>query len=61
MTRPVLITMAQVAAICKGAAKAGFIAELTIGEVTVRLMPEHMATTDRPWEPPERHKGKGYL
>lgn len=60
LTRPLLITQVQVAAICRGAAKAGFVAELTIGEVTVRLMPEAMVNSERPWEP-KVNKGRGYL
>ncbi|MER9574924.1 hypothetical protein NKI78_04625 [Mesorhizobium sp. M0400] len=39
MTRKLAVSARQVTAICKGAAKAGFIAEVTIGGVTVRLVP----------------------
>lgn len=39
MTRALAISARQVTAICKGAAKAGFVAEVIIGGVTVRLVP----------------------
>ncbi|MER9227022.1 hypothetical protein NKI39_15535 [Mesorhizobium sp. M0664] len=39
MTRELAVSARQVTAICKGAAKAGFIAEVIIGGVTVRLVP----------------------
>lgn len=39
MTRSLAISARQVTAICKGAAKAGFVAELVINGVTVRLVP----------------------
>ncbi|WP_164743087.1 hypothetical protein [Mesorhizobium sp. Z1-4] len=37
------ITQRQVTALCKGAAKAGYVAEVKIGNIVVRLIPE-----DRP-------------
>ena len=40
MTQPLAIPQRQVTAICRGAAKAGFVAEVKIGEVVVRLIPE---------------------
>ncbi|MFI0844471.1 hypothetical protein [Mesorhizobium sp. IMUNJ 23232] len=40
MTRKLDISARQVTAICKGAAKAGFVAEIKIGEVVVRLVPD---------------------
>ena len=43
MTQPLAIPQRQVTAICKGAAKAGFVAEVKIGEVVVRLIPEDQA------------------
>lgn len=43
MTRTLALTARQVTAICKGAAKAGFVAEVKIGDVFVRLMPAGMA------------------
>lgn len=45
MTRSLALTVRQVTAICKGAAKAGFVAEVKIGDVFVRLMPAGMAQT----------------
>lgn len=43
MTQPLAIPQRQVTAICRGAAKAGFVAEVKIGEVVVRLIPEDQA------------------
>lgn len=40
MNKPLPITARQVAAICKGAAKAGFVPFLEIGNAVVRLVPE---------------------
>ena len=51
MTRTLILPARQVTAICKGAAKAGFIAEVKIGDVVVRLIPaipEDRAQPDRP-------------
>lgn len=39
MTRKIALTARQVTAICKGAEKAGFVAEVRIGEVVIRLVP----------------------
>ena len=39
MTRLLALKQRQVTAICKGAAKAGFVAEVKIGDVVVRLVP----------------------
>jgi len=47
MTRSLAIAASQITAICKGAAKAGFIAEVIINGVTVRLVPEQ-ATPSQP-------------
>ena len=43
MTKSLPLTARQVTAICKGAAKAGFIAEVKIGNAIVRLLPERFA------------------
>ncbi|CAI2932455.1 hypothetical protein [Aminobacter niigataensis] len=43
MTRRLALSARQVTAICKGAAKAGFVAEVKIGDIFVRLMPAEMA------------------
>lgn len=40
MTRSLAISARQITAICKGAAKAGFVAEVVINGVVVRLVPE---------------------
>lgn len=48
MTRPLEITERQVTAICKGAAKAGYIAEVKIGKAVVRLIPEASTLFERP-------------
>lgn len=47
MTRALALKQKQVTAICKGAAKAGCIAELRIGDVVVRLVPEELAQDNR--------------
>lgn len=47
MTKPLKITERQVTALCIGAAKAGFIAEVKIGDVVVRLIPEDHAQPQR--------------
>lgn len=46
MTRALALKQKQVTAICKGAAKAGCIAEVKIGDVVVRLVPEALVTQD---------------
>jgi hypothetical protein len=43
MTRLLALRQRQVTAICKGAAKAGFVAEVKIGDVVVRLIPANDA------------------
>ena len=43
MSRKLAITARQVTALCKGAAKAGFVAEVKIGDVLVRLVPANDA------------------
>jgi hypothetical protein len=43
MTRKLAISARQVTAICKGAAKAGFVAELVIDDMVVRLIPDRGA------------------
>lgn len=45
MTRALALKQKQVTAICKGAAKAGYVAEVRIGDVVVRLMPGTAAKT----------------
>lgn len=39
MSRSLALPARQVTALCKGAAKAGYIAEVKIGDVVVRLIP----------------------
>jgi hypothetical protein len=57
MSRPLPLTQKQITALCKGTAAAGFIAEVKIGDVVVRLVPadnsNERATVD--------DKGKGHL
>lgn len=48
MTRCLALTARQVTALCKGAAKAGYIAEVRFGDVVVRLVPADHAQKDRP-------------
>ncbi len=48
MTRALALKQKQVTAICRGAAKAGFVAEVKIGDVVVRLVP-----ADSPQAKPE--------
>lgn len=57
MTRPLAIPERQVTALCKGAAKAGFIAEVRIGDVIVRLIPKESAKDDETVDT----EPKGYL
>ena len=50
MTRPsrtLLLPARQVTALCRGAAKAGFVAEVQIGDVVVRLVPKEMAAAPK--------------
>lgn len=53
MTQPLAIPQRQVTAICRGAAKAGFVAEVKIGEVVVRLIPEDRAQAAAQFDIPE--------
>ena len=48
MTRPLTLPARQVTALCRGAAKAGHIAEVKIGDVVVRLIPREDAQAARP-------------
>lgn len=48
MTRALALPARQVTAICKGAAKAGYIAEVNIGGVVVRLIPAANTQEDGP-------------
>ncbi len=51
MTRPLGLSEREVTVLCRGAAKAGFVAEVKIGKVLVRLIPENhpsLAQADRP-------------
>lgn len=47
MSRILALKQKQVTAICKGAAAAGFIPEIRIGQVVVRLVPEALAVKQR--------------
>ncbi|WP_095201269.1 hypothetical protein [Mesorhizobium carmichaelinearum] len=44
MSKQIAITQRQITAICKGAARAGFVAEVLINGVVVRLIPEAQAS-----------------
>lgn len=48
MTRALALPARQVTALCRGAAKAGHIAEVKIGDVVVRLIPREDAQAARP-------------
>ncbi len=48
MTRPLALPERQVTALCRGAAKAGFVAEVKIGDVVVRLIPAANSQTAKP-------------
>ncbi len=39
MSKAHFITSSQITAICKGAQKAGFVAEIEIGDILIRLLP----------------------
>ena len=43
MSKPLAITARQVTALCKGAAKAGYIPEIVMGDIVIRLVPEKAA------------------
>lgn len=53
MTARLALPERQVTALCRGAAKAGFIAEVNIGGLVVRLIPEDHAQRERPIDPGE--------
>jgi len=55
MSRALPLTQRQVVALAKGAAKAGCIAEVKIGDVVVRLVPDVNAQEKR--EVDDREKG----
>lgn len=57
MTRALALKQKQVTAICRGAAKAGFVAEVKIGDVVVRLIPANDAQEPDKVDP----EPKGYL
>ena len=57
MTRALALKQKQVTAICRGAAKAGFVAEVKIGDVVVRLIPANDAQA----KPEVDDEPKGYL
>lgn len=48
MSRALAIPARQVTALCKGAAAAGCIAEVKIGDVVVRLIPADRAQAPKP-------------
>lgn len=48
MSKPLPLTERQVTALAKGAAKAGCVAEVKIGDVVVRLIPKGDAQAERP-------------
>lgn len=48
MTRALALHARQVTALCKGAAKAGYIPEVKIGDVVIRLVPDTKPQDDRP-------------
>lgn len=48
MNRPLDITARQVTALCKGAAKAGCVPVVQIGNTLVRLLPEDRAVVHAP-------------
>lgn len=48
MTRALPLKQKQVTALAKGAAAAGCIAEVKIGDVVIRLIPKEIAQAERP-------------
>lgn len=48
MSRPLPLKQKQVTALAKGAAAAGCIAEVKIGDVVVRLIPKADAQSEKP-------------
>lgn len=57
MTKPIPLPSRQVTAICRGAAKAGFVAEVKIGDVVIRLIPDDHSGKHEDIDT----KGRGYL
>jgi len=53
MTRPLALPERQVTALCRGAAKAGHVAEVKIGNMVIRLVPKTDAQPERPIESEE--------
>lgn len=53
MSRQLALTERQITVLCRGAAKAGHIAEVKIGEVVVRLIPKADAQPGRRIDPGE--------
>jgi hypothetical protein len=48
MSRALALTERQITVLCRGAAKAGHIAEVKIGEVVIRLVPAANSQENRP-------------
>lgn len=48
MSRALALPARQVTALCKGAAKAGFVAEVKIGDTVIRLVPGENAQAPKP-------------
>lgn len=48
MSRALALPARQVTALCKGAAKAGYVPEVKIGDVVIRLIPADHAQAERP-------------
>lgn len=48
MSRALAISQKQITALCKGAAKAGYVAEVKIGGAVVRLVPAEKAQEKKP-------------
>ena len=61
MSKPIAITQRQITAICKGAKAAGCIAEVVIGSVTVRLLPDSAVTAIKAKTPEEFETLPEYL
>jgi len=53
LTRQLALTERQITVLCRGAAKAGHVAEVKIGEVVIRLIPKDDAQPQRPIDPGE--------
>lgn len=54
MNKPLALPQRQVTALAKGAAAAGCIAEVKIGNVVVRLVPADSAQEKKPVDGPKR-------